>query len=172
MQFFHKTGTIRLRDVCSHRGLRPSALVQMLPFLAHPVWGGQAGRDGGDGQCSPPEHALATMMMWNLPSRHPQGVRARSRLRLFLLSLSSYKRAGVGLPAEAHGGTRSPQGAPTLLVASFHLHSLCSKAPAKPVLLSLRDPGRKQAGMATSSGREHPGPESSPSATLSCRKAD
>lgn len=78
----------------------------------------------------------------------------------------------MGLPAEAHGGTRSPQGAPTLLVASFHLHSLCSKAPAKPVLLSLRDAGRKQARMATSFGREHPGPEGSPSATLPCRKAD
>lgn len=112
MQFFHKTGTIRLRDVCSHTGLRPSALVQMLPFLAHLVWGGQAGRDGGGGQRSPPEHALATMMMCNLPAQHPQGVRARSRLRLFLLSLSSYKRAGWDCllrPMGAHAPPRERQ---------------------------------------------------------------
>lgn len=48
----------RLRGVCSHRGLRPSALVQMLPFLAHLIWGGQGGREMGEVAKAHPQSTL------------------------------------------------------------------------------------------------------------------
>lgn len=73
----------------------------------------------------------------------------------------------------ARAGTHSLQGAPTLVAPPFHLHSLCSKAPANPQSLSaLETLEGKRVGMATSSGRGRPGPGSSPSAALPCTRAD